>query len=338
MSPHIAITRALVEGIGRVRANARWLLVAWAASLALALPLGAAMASILGESLGSSAAAENMRDGFDDLWYQGFAAQARGLAGTFDPTVTGVGAVLGALERLASGQLLELHPLLVAPGVLYALTWTFLSAGFVARYAAGRSDEAMPFLAGAIRFFPRFLALAALAAIFYAMILGFVLPAAAKGVAEVTRETIDERVHFAWTVAQYTGVWMLVWLVAVITDYAKAISVLRPGSLRTTLPVAARLVLRHGRATFGLSASLGFVGLVLMVLYGVLAPDATGGSWFGIIVAFGIGQAYLLLRMALRCTFYAAQTRLCTTLLAGTETTTQDPGRESIDQGPYTSP
>jgi hypothetical protein len=126
---------------------------------------------------------------------------------------------------------------------------------------------------------------------------------------ELTREAIDERVHFLWTSARYAIVWGLSWTVSLVFDYARALAALRDRPpLRENLVAAVRLVASHKLCTFSLSASLFGIGVALVCAYWALAPGAGPGSGAAIVAAFALGQAYLLARIGLRAWFLAAQT------------------------------
>lgn len=304
---------ALVAGWGLVRQAGRYLGLAYAASLALALPLAAALASTLEDGMGRSEAGERMRDGFDALWHQSFSARAQGLAKSFDPGVVGIGAVFDGLDGLVTGQLFHAHVAIVGVGLIYLAVWTFLASGLVARFS-GRSTR-VSFFAEAAHYFPRFAALAALAAVVYALLLGPLLTLLGGAVEEINRETLDERVHFAWVLGKYAIVWAGVWATSVLFDYARVVAVARDcPPIAENLRRAARLVWRHKRRVFGLSGALFGVSVALTLSYWAIAPGAEGGSWPAILWAFAVGQLYLFARIALRGWIYAAQTALGCTL------------------------
>ena len=88
------------------------------------------LALSLASQIGASRVHESLRDGFDIEWYGEFADDARGLASTFRPTVTGAGAFYDNLEGWVEGSIFRGVPLLVGVGVAYALVWAlFLSEG-----------------------------------------------------------------------------------------------------------------------------------------------------------------------------------------------------------------
>lgn len=303
------IRTALIEGFEELRGSVAVIVVAYLSSFALALPLALALGSTLRADFGHSVAADAMRTGYDDLWLQGFAQRAEGLARTFDAGVVGVGPVLDALDATVGARLLAQHPSIVAVGLAYLALWVFLTAGIVAR--SSRRDPAASFLAGAARHVPRFAALTGLALVFHGIVLGLVAPGLGNVVDGITRETIDERVHFAWVAAKTVVVWAMVWSVALVFDYAKILSVLEDGmNLRAAVRRSLLLVVRAAPSVLGLSAAVAAIGAALVALYWIMVPGVGQEAWPTIVGAFVLSQAFVAGKIALRCLLIASQTRL----------------------------
>ena len=307
---------ALGQGWADVNGVRRYVAFAYGLNVALSLPLAAAVAMDLHASLEGTVAAENMRRGWDDLWHRNFSAEASGLASTFDPSVTGIGAVFNALEALLGGGLLALPAAIAWMGILYTVAWVFLSGGFLARFCGqpGRS-----FFGDAAVLFPRMLGLAAAgwAAAFAALYL--MLPVLAKVVAEVNYDTIDERIHFGWTLAKYAIVWGVLWTVGLVVDYAKiAVVTGKAESLQAALRIGASLVRSNARAIYGLSALVLGLGAAVVAAYWVFAPGANQHNGLLVAIAFAISQTYVIAKVVLRCLGLAAHARLGGALLGVT--------------------
>jgi hypothetical protein len=309
------IAAALRIGMLRAQQCMRLLWLAYAFNVALALPLAVAVADQIEQSIGSSIAGETMLRGFDHLWFRGFDVRSSGLPATFEPSVVGIGGVLRALDTLVTGALLDLHPSIVAVGVVYLVGWVFLASGFLARFVGGEPSN--NFFGAAARHFPRIVTLAAFTWLLYAITLKGLLPLLADIVAAVTYDTTDERFHFLCTLAKYAIVWASVWTVSLVFDYAKLIAVARPDEpLHHCVGRALVLLLVNPRALFGLSAALLGLGLGFLLLYAVIAPGADQHNGFKIGIAFVLSQTYVLGRVALRCVGIAAQAELATSLQA----------------------
>lgn len=295
----------------------RYVVIVYVANVLAALPLAAALRMHLRDDLGHSIAAENLRQGWDDLWHRGFSSEAHGLAATFDASVVGIGAVLNALDDLLTGTLLRLPPALVAAGLAYLVVWVFFAGGFVTR-AAARDSARPPFFASAARHFPRFAAITGLAGGVHLFVFGALFGWLSSFVDAVTYEVVDERVHFAWTLGKYLVLWSFVWTVSLVSDYAKIASVLDPEvSLAGAWRRAIDALLRHARRVYGVSLGIGVIGLGVVGLYGVIAPGPGQSDGFWIAMAFVVSQTYVIARVALRTTGYAAQTALGPTVLGG---------------------
>jgi len=305
----MSIGRAFFAGIRRVLGAKRYLFLVYLVNFSFALIMAIALAAAIEGSLGSSLAAENLRDGFDPHWFQGFSAQATGLAATFNPSVVGIGAVFNGLDTFVQGDLFGGYGLIVGAGVLYMILWTFLSAGFISAYK--RPKEYVSLLQQSARFFPRFAVLALMAGVAYWFIFRFIMPWTGNIVSSLTHETIDERVAFAYTLIQYLIIWTLVWLVAMVFDYSKIITVVEDRGNALTTPLKALwFVGRHPGRTMGLYIALGLAWVVILFAYWQVAPGAGQATTTAVAFAFLIGQLYILSRIATKCLFWAGQTAM----------------------------
>lgn len=307
------IFNAISSGFANVIQSKRYIFLAYSLNLLIPLVLGIALVSTLSESIGHSLAGENLRNGFDELWYAGFSAQAQGLSGTFHPSVVGIGAVFNGLEKMLDGSFLQGNWEVAGVGFLYLLLWTFLSAAFISLYATPKEQPSF-FQRGA-EFFPRFLLLAAMAGVIYFLLFHFVMDWLTKAVDELTRETIDERIHFCYVALKYLVVWGFIWTVNLVFDYSKIVMVVKDHKNALSAPLMAmRLVFSNFGKMYGLYLSIGVVWIVMMLFYWLMAPGAGQSNWITIFGAFVVGQIYLLARIATRCLFYAGQTSMFTAI------------------------
>jgi hypothetical protein len=307
------IFNAISSGFTNVIQSKRYILLTYGLNLLIALVLGIALASTLSQSIGHSQAGENLRNGFDELWYPGFSAQAQGLSGTFDPSVVGIGAVFNSLEKMLDGSFLQENWDVAGVGFLYLLLWTFLSAAFISLYA--RPKEQPSFFQRGAEFFPRFLLLGAMAGVIYFLLFHFVFDWLTKVVDELTRETIDERIHFFYVALKYLVVWGFIWTVNLVFDYSKILMVVKDHKNALSAPlVAIRLVFSNFGKMYGLYLSIGVIWIVMVLFYWLAAPGAGQSGWITIFTAFVVGQIYLLARIATRCLFYAGQTSMYTAI------------------------
>ena len=308
------VFRALGGAFALVRRSARYVLLAYALNLVLALLLGAVVFDAVRTSLGSSLAGSRMRAGWDARWYEGFSTQAQGVASTFRPGVAGPGGLFEGLDAFLDGFSSMIARgagtgiLLVA--VVYLLSWSFLGAAFLGTFAE-RPDGA-GFLARGTRWFPRILPLTLLGFVFYAALLGPVRGALADRLEGALHEVSDERVRLLWTAAAYGALWTLILLGNLVLDYAKALLVLRDEAGRVGPPwralgAAGRLIVTRPLTTIGLYAATGVLGLLAMAVYAAVVPIAGDASGLAVAGTFLLGQILVAGRVALRALFLAGE-------------------------------
>jgi len=303
------ISQAFSQGLRDVNRSKRYIFLVYGCNFLLAVVLAFTIGTTLHNSFGSHLAGNNMLAGFDSLWYQSFRAQAEGLAQTFSPTVVGIGAIFEGLDGLSNGHFILQSPTVVGVGILYFLMWTFFSAGFISTYAA--ADDEPSFFQKAAGAFPKFLFLAVVAGVLYFLLFYFVFGWLSKAVDELTRETIDERVHFGFTVAKYAILWLLICMINIIFDYSKIFTLIRTGTSVLTAPLKTLvLVLKNFGKTFFLYVTIGAVWFAILLFYWVIVPGAGQSSWFTFLAVFLLGQLYILSRIWTRALFYAGQTAM----------------------------
>ena len=300
---------ALARGLSLVRRFVRDLATIWIASVLLALPLAMVMRAALRDSLGHSEAGARMVAGWDGLWFRTFEAQASGIGKSFEPGVVGIGAVFKGLDAMITGALPRLDGAVLAAGVAYAILWVFMSGGLIARYR--EPDDPPPLLRAGAAHLPRLLPLALVAGVAHLAIWLGLFPVLHGLVQRATLDVIDERVAFAYALAKYGIVWSLAGLVAIVHGYAK-IAIVGDGqrSIGAAILTALSLARRRTRSVLAVALA-GLLGFVLVVLvYWVVAAGTDDHNSFKIFVAFGIGQASIAARIAVRAWGHASRTSL----------------------------
>jgi hypothetical protein len=319
----MSVLTALWQAIHRSGHVWRCCLLVYVWNLALAACLGAIVYGTLDRSLGSSLSAGRMRHGFDSMWFDSFNASAAiGPAATFTPSVSGAGAVLDAFDDFLDGfrKLFRsgFQTGLVPVALVYLVSWSFFAGGFIGTFA--ETGPPAGFLHQARRHFPSFLIISLAGLTFYASVLG-----PARGwldglAASSLHDTIDERIRFGWTVAEYGGLWLVLALGNLVFDYVKVAVVHHGGAgpIWTVLAPAAhalRLVWRHPLKISGLYLGTAVIGVAGAVTYAAAAPRAGVSSVGGVLAAFLFGQAYIFSRVFLRSVFYAGETALYAALV-----------------------
>ncbi len=300
----MSITAAFVDGLRRVR-RAPWLVAGlWISTVLLALPLAATLHGLIGDHLGASMAAESAARGVNFDWWNEFLAQTAGVGQSFVPAVLGFAAVLNNLSGVADARAL---PVVIASAVIAQIVVSmFLVGGVLDRLARDRALGAGGFFAACGVYFVRFLRLGVIAAGVYwllfvslhAWLFDAVYP---RLIANVT----VERTAFVYRVGLYVVFAVPVLFANVVFDYAKVRAVVEDRrSMIGALVAGARFVMRHP-ATLGLYTLNALLFLLVIGCYFLVVP---GGSTN--LMAFGVGQVYIVLRVAVRLQFAASQTAL----------------------------
>ncbi len=263
------------------------------------------------ESLADRVMAERMSKGYDDIWFKEFSAEAKGLGSTFDPTVTGIGAILNSFDSQLSGRLFFTYLPIVALACLYALFWTFTSGGLLQAFNRNGPPSFSCFVSDSGVFFGRFFRITALVAVGYALLFGILKPGVEDLLDYILREEIDERIVFACILGKYLLVALALAALSMISDYTKISTVVESRySILLAMLRSLRLCLAQPRKVFGLYLMLTLLGLLLLLLYSIVAPGASQQSWPGVILALALGQVYILSRVWLRVFYLGSQFEL----------------------------
>lgn len=291
----------VAEGWRRVAGFPVGLLALMLATSAATLPAAVALGASIEDHLGDSLTASTAASGVDLRWWDEFAAQS-GTPRSFTPSIIAGAAPVGTYSDLLDGN----GPRLEVFGALGLglLLWVFLSGGLLDRYARRRRTGARGFFGACGVFFFRFLRLGLLAGLAYAFLLGPVHSWLFDGAYPwLTRETSVERTAFLWRVIFY-AIWLApLLLVNLVVDYAKVRAVVEDRhSVIGAVVAAARFVIRHPAAVAAVYAANAAIAGVVLLAYIVIAPDGRGGDW-RLLLALGVGGAYLLARLAVRLAF-----------------------------------
>ncbi len=313
-------THALRDGFGRAIRSKRYLLLIFLANFAIAAAMSYGVARSIEGSLGSSASAETMVDGFDPMWFDGYETEAAGLAATFDPRITGVGAVFDALEGFLSGKVFTGESAILGAALLYILFWSFLTGGLLWRFQMLRGEGS--FFGNCGRYFPGMFVLGLIGGFGYFATFYWGLPELRSLLEEPMRDVVDERQYALYTLAEFGAVLVAFALIDLIVTYSKIITVVRDVRLLLVLFTPFRalwFLVCHPLRTLGLTLFLAWALAILTGAYGVFGhfyPDVlelvglTSGSYGGIAILFGAGQLYILGRIFLKMFYLSSHTTL----------------------------
>jgi len=308
----MTIMHSFTLGLRRVLGSPALILWLFFASLVIALPLTAAMRDILQASIGSSLVDQNLRRTFDLDWYGEFRANASGFADTFSPAVVGILPALRNLERILNGEIFSINRVVLAAGILFLFAWAFFGGGIITRYARPHeSRNRAAFFSASARFFFRYLRLLVISLIVYWAVFRWVAKPLRTWMDRLARDITVESTVLAYTVLFYLVIAFLLMLGSLALDYAKISMVIedRHSSVLAFIH-ALRFVFFRPLRTVGLYLLLVLVGLILLLVYGVVAPGAGQSRDLTLILVFLVSQLFLLARLILKLWFLASQTVL----------------------------
>jgi hypothetical protein len=309
------ILTAFRDGIGRAASAPAIVLGLFVLTFLVALPLGTVLAGMIDQSLAGSEAAALAASGVNYEWWQEFEAGATGVGAAFTPRTIGFGGILDNINSVLND--VE-HPFVVASaGAAYVLAWLFVVGGVIDRFARGRRVRTAAFFATCGVFFFRFLRLGLVALAAYAILFGWIHGWLFGGFyGWATHDLAVERTAFFLRFALYLVFGALLSAVNLLFDYAKVRAVVEDRrSMIGALMAAFRFIRRQPTETVGLYLLDGLLFVVLLALYGMVAPGAGGSGW-SLWVGLLVTQFYLLLRIWVKLVFYASEVSLFQASLA----------------------
>lgn len=298
-------------GLQRVRKSPELILLMYAVSFIVALPLALQVRTDIQTSLNNSLVHENLRQGFDFAWYwQAF--PRHGLAETFGPLVVGPLPIVSNFERLLDGAILRANWILLAGGLIVLLSWTFMNGGILDRYLNPEDSRVRGrFLSSCGRYFFRLLRIVLISLAIYYLFFTHAISPLQDWVADGARGARSELATMLWALGIYTLAGGTLILCGILLDYARIIVVAEDRrSVLISCVRSVRFVLRHPISTVSLYLFLLVVSGVVVFLYTLAAPGPEQASWFSVLMAFALGQAYLVARMFCKLSFLACQSCL----------------------------
>lgn len=300
------LVAAFIDGLMRIK-RAPWLVIGvWLSTLLVATPLALLLEDQLSAHLGSSMVAQTAVDGVNFDWWNEFLAQTSGIGSTFVPAILGFAAVIKNLSTFADRQ--ALPPVIAVAVATQMAVSLFLAGGVLDRLARDRKVGPAAFFSACGVYFGRFIRLGIIAAAMYWLLFGpyyswlflDVYPA-------LTADITVERTAFFIRLALYLVFAVPVFFVNLLIDYAKIRAVVEDRrSMIGAIVAGWRFIRRQPIAAWALYKLNAIVFLIVIGLYYLTAPSATAPN----VVAFGIGQLYIVLRVIVRLQFAASQTAL----------------------------
>lgn len=305
---------AWIDGVKRTLRSPLVIAGVWVTTMIISVPLAVVLRGMIAQQLGHSTVAESVAAGVNYDWMQEFADQASGIGVTFKPTIIGFGAVLDNLSAFLDNT--PRPAVIVGAASAYIVVWLFLAGGIIDRFARNHAIGAHGFFAACGVYFFRFLRLAVIQWIVYAVLFGSLHPYLFnKLYGALTRETTVERNAFLLTIALYLLFGGIVAAFNLLFDYTKVRAVVEDRhSMLGALTAAARFIARTP-AALGVYVINVLTFVAIVAMYALVSPGA-GHSGVTIWLAIGIGQAYVLARLIVKLVFWASETALFQSRLA----------------------
>lgn len=303
--------KAVVSGFMRMARCSGVVLALWLLVLAAALPMAVVMENTIRTDVGASAIHQDLRQGLDLGWLEEFHSRRTGLAVELRPVRVSPAMVFESLDLWLSGAWVSQGRSLVATGGLFLMVWVLVQGGVLTQLTSPEIGfRWSTFLAAGSTYFFRFLRLAALMGLVYYGVykLAFWLfPAIERATRDVT---VEKQVLGLYLLAAL-AIGILLACVHLVAEFAR-IATVREKRRSMILSVArsARLLAKHPLQAIGVFGFLAVLLGVLQVGYYWIAPGVTGVSPLAIVLAFLVGQLYLLFRWALRVARYGAEIEL----------------------------
>jgi hypothetical protein len=273
-----------------------------------------------------------MMHGFDFPWWSQWWDAQHGWTASFAPDIFGVGFAFknvdlllrgylpaglfvfrerGAADEAARDDAPGVDPVILAAGAAYLVLQTFLAGGILAilRGAEGRWTL-RGLLHGSGFYFGRFLRLGVLI-----LLVDFVLVALnaplARWADHNARESVSETTAHFWLLGRHGLLLLAVLWVNMVSGYAKCIVVLEERkSAALALLSAFAFALGRPLRTFGHYLVLAALGAALLMVWGVFDGLWPTHGYVTQVVTFGMAQALVAARIALRLVLWAGQLTL----------------------------
>lgn len=264
------------------------------------LPFGLVMGGRLQSALNDQPPVMLGSEEIDADWWLEFRRHARGLEATFTPAIIGFAAPLSNLSALLDGE--PQGWVMAGPIAVAIATWAFIWGWAIERFRSGGSRNAAALFRSSLRSWPRFLLIGTAAAAaqialyltIHALLFGPVYSA-------LTGSMPRERDAFVVRAVLYLIFGACLAVVSAVADYSRIASVLRG-------PSGAAFARQWWTSVAALYVMGAVILGVLLIAYGV--GEAYGGSrvagWRGV----AIGQAFIIVRLALRLVAIAGEVRL----------------------------
>lgn len=308
----MTIGRALRSGIRTLSGQQRLCFWFYGVTTIWALVVVAPAMGLLLSSLGESAWAEKMAGNFDPQWFGEVSAQMGGLP--FLPVVVaGVGVF-----------------------AIAAIAHVFLLGGAIQLFCAQEAFTLGGFFQGCGKNFWRFVRLALVSAVFYAVAMAVNNGLARLG-QKIWGEGSEQTPLVYWGWGRTAALLAMLGLIGLIFDYARIrlVAMDSRGAVRSAI-VSVRLVFANFRKTAGLYVAVWAIALAILAVYYGVSRVVTQTSVGLVIVLLAIRQGMVLAKVSTQLLFYASQVEVYAALMPAP--VVEAPPVEVVEQEPTAVP
>jgi hypothetical protein len=278
----MTVSRAISTGYRAARRSAWMVIIFYACNLLLAAIVAAPIYDAIKSHLGHSAVAQGLANSFDLGWLVQF--------------------------QIANDDVLKHTATLVMwTGVLFLALNTILSAGAFETFANGQDYRLATFGYGMGRFFFRFARLALTASALYFVAFGFWNYLVARALTAAFENSVHEAPLFYLTWLRIMLLFLTVFVINAIIEYAKADLVLDDHrSALGALGHAAGFVFANFTSVMAIYFALGLLTVLTVFVYAAFARFIPQSNVFTVFFWFVISQLLLFLRWRFRLASWAA--------------------------------
>lgn len=305
------VARAVIKGLTRMAECSGLVVAMWLIVLTAALPFAAVMEDAIRTDVGSSLIHEDLRQGLDLGWLEEFRDRRGGLADTLRPVRVSPAMPFETLELWLNGGWVSDNRVLAAAGGLFLVVWILVQGGILTHLSSPELRFGWStFLAAGSTYFFRFLRLALMMGVAYYGVYRlayWMFPAIETWTRDITSEKTALGLHLVGLVVVAT----LMAIVHLVAEFARIATVReKRRSMLLAVVRSGRQVGRHPLQSAGVFGVMLLMLGSVQVLYYWTAPAVGGAGPWALLIAFGIGQVYLLIRWALRIARYGAEIAL----------------------------
>lgn len=254
---------------------------------------------------------DELMSGLHYSWWSDFHFSAEGLEKTVRPTLSGgFGALFDNLELLLTGQFHAFGWLVFFIALAYLFIAAFFNGGVISLFADERKSFSMSrFFAGAGANFHHMAALTTTTVLVFALLYKLIHPLIFSLVDNIVGDSTLQ--SFAWILhlIGYLVVFALIFLITLIFDYAKVIVISeKKESSWLCIWLSIKFIFSNFFKTIGLNIYLVFGALALVLAGGFLISLIHPNQFLLVALAAVLQQLFVLLKIGVRLTFYAAET------------------------------